>query len=134
MEKGMLRQLITLLLAVSAAQIPSHAQHTNEKDAPCAGVVVTADLSRCLSRARDSADAKLHAAYNQIHDKLETADAQRLTAAERSWIQYRDANCSAERELYAGGTASAPAHLACLEAMTRARTKELEIVYVVKMK
>jgi uncharacterized protein YecT (DUF1311 family) len=114
--------------------VPGCAQHMNEKDSPCADVVVTADLSRCLSDARDSADAKLNAVYNKIRDKLKTADAQRLVAAERLWIQYRDANCSAERELYAGGTASAPAQLVCLEVMTRARTKELEIMYVVKMK
>jgi uncharacterized protein YecT (DUF1311 family) len=132
MERAMLRQLITLSIAVSVAQIPSRAQHMNEKDGPCAGVAD--DLSSCLLSAKDSADAKLNAAYNQIHDKLETADAQRLTAAELLWIQYRDASCSAERELYAGGTTSAPAHLACLEAMTTARTKELKIVYLVKMK
>jgi uncharacterized protein YecT (DUF1311 family) len=100
----------------------------------CERRFVTADLSRCLLIAKDSADAKLNAAYNKIHDKLERADAQRLSAADRLWTQYRAANCSAERELYAGGAASAPAHLACLEAMTRARTKELEIMYVVKMK
>jgi len=134
MERAIVRQLLTLLLAVSAAQMPARSQHMNENDSPCAGVVVTADLSRCLLSAKDAADAKHNAAYNKIHDKLETADAQRLVAAERLWIQYRDANCSAERELYTGGTASAPAHLACLEAMTRARTKELEIIYVVKMK
>ena len=130
----MFRRLLTLMLAVSAAHIPGRAQHMNEKDSPCANVLVTADLSRCLLNARDSADAKLDHVYNKIRDKLETADAQCLVAAERLWIQYREANCSAERELYAGGTASPPAQLACLEAMTRARTKELEIMYVVKMK
>ena len=46
---------------------------------------------------------KLNATYHKIHDKLGTSDAQRLVAAERLRIQYRDANCSAERELYAGG-------------------------------
>jgi uncharacterized protein YecT (DUF1311 family) len=130
----MLRQLLTLLLAVSSAQIPGRAQHMNEKDSPCAAVVITADLTRCLLSAKDSADAKLNAAYSRIRDKLETADAQRLMAAERLWIQYRDASCSAERELYTGGTAAEPVYIACLEAMARARTKELEIIYVVKMK
>ena len=55
-------------------------------------------------------------------------------AAQRLWIQYRDATCSAERDLYEGGTAAAPAYLAWLEAMTRARTKELVITYAVKLK
>jgi hypothetical protein len=33
-----------------------------------------------------------------------------------------------------GGTAAAPAYLACLEAMTRARTKELAVGYAVRLK
>jgi uncharacterized protein YecT (DUF1311 family) len=130
-----MRQLIPgILLAISVANIPTRAQHLNEKDSPCAGVVVTAYLSRRLLAARDSADEKLNIAYKRIRDKLDAVDAQRLVAAERLWMQFRDANCSAERDLYAGGTASTPVYLACLEAMTRARTRELEVMYVVKMK
>jgi uncharacterized protein YecT (DUF1311 family) len=93
------------------SHIPSRAQHMNEKDAPCAG------------RCRNCGPLKLSAVYNKIRDKLEPADAERLSAAERLWIQPRDANCSAERALYAGGIASAPAHLSCLEAKTRARLR-----------
>jgi uncharacterized protein YecT (DUF1311 family) len=55
-------------------------------------------------------------------------------ATQRLWIQYRDANCTAERDLYDGGTAASPAYLACLEAMTRARTRELAVTYAVKLK
>jgi len=76
----------------------------------------------------------MNSVYNKIRERLDATRVQRLQAAQRLWIQYRDANCSAERDLYAGGTASGPAYLACLEAMTRARTKELEIMYAVKMK
>jgi uncharacterized protein YecT (DUF1311 family) len=72
--------------------------------------------------------------YKQLRGRLDAADGQRLVAAQRLWIQYRDANCSAERDLYEGGTAASPVHLACLEAMTRARTKELAVTYAVKLK
>jgi len=125
---------LALALAAAVVNIPAGAQHMNEKDSPCANVVVTADLAGCLSTARDSADARMNSVYNKIRERLDATRVQRLQAAQRLWIQYRDANCSAERDLYAGGTASGPAYLACLEAMTRARTKELEIMYAVKMK
>jgi uncharacterized protein YecT (DUF1311 family) len=117
-----------------AANVPARAQHMNETDSPCAGVVVTVELANCLARARDAADAKLNVAYKQLRAKLDAADGQRLVATQRLWIQYRDANCAAERELYDGGTAASPAYLACLEAMTRARTKELAVTYAVKLK
>ena len=113
------RLTVMLIAAVLAAKFPARAQHMNEKDSPCADVVVTVDLANCLARARDVADAELNGIYKRLRDKLDTADGQRLVAAQRLWIQYRDANCAAERDLYEGGTASHPAYLACLEAMTR---------------
>ncbi len=127
--------LVSVLFAVSLlASIPARAQHMNEKDSPCADVVVTVDLANCLSKARDSSDAKLNSLYKDLRKRLDVSDAERLVVAQRLWIQYRDANCSAERKLYESGTASSPAYLACLEAMTRARTKELEVTYAVKLK
>ena len=118
---------LTLLLLIP----PVYAQHMNEKDSPCAGIAGTADLVQCLSKARTSADAKLNALYMNVLDKLRTRgdDAERLRNTERLWVQYRDANCAAERDLYGGGTGGPPAYLACMEAMTRARTKEMYIVY-----
>ncbi|HWB96424.1 MAG TPA: lysozyme inhibitor LprI family protein [Bryobacteraceae bacterium] len=106
----------------------------NEKDSPCASVVVTADLVQCLAKARDAADAQLNAVYKTVRGKLDAAEVQQLLTAQRLWIQYRDANCSAERDLYGGGTATGPAYLACLEAMTRARAKELKVTYAVTLK
>jgi uncharacterized protein YecT (DUF1311 family) len=106
----------------------------NEPDSPCAGVSVTTDLVDCLSKAKDTADAQLNSVYKDLRKKLDASDAKRLIETERSWITYRDANCSAERALYDGGTGAFPAYLACLESMTRARTKELKITYAVKLK
>ena len=90
--------------------------------------------SNADAKARDAADAELNAVYKLVRGNLDGANGQRLVAAQRLWIQYRDANCAAERDLYEGGTAAFPAYLACLEAMTRARTKELAVTYAVKLK
>ncbi len=128
------RLILSLIVAALAANVPALAQHMNEKDSTCADVVVTVELANCLAKARDAADAKLNAAYKQLRSRLDAADGQRLIVAQRLWIQYRDANCTAERDLYDGGTAASPAYLACLEAMTRARTKELAVTYAVKLK
>jgi uncharacterized protein YecT (DUF1311 family) len=123
-----------LLVAFTGAPVAVHAQHMNEKDSPCANVVVTRDLVNCLSKAKDAADAKLSAIYTQLRQRLGGEDADRLVETQRTWVKYRDENCTAERELYGGGTAAGPAYLACVEAMTRARTKELQITYTVRLK
>jgi len=121
----------SLLLAAAA---PCHAQQMNEPDSPCAGVAVTSDLVSCLSKARDASDAKLNSVYQSIRKKLYGEDASRLVETQRLWIKYRDSNCAAERALYGNGTAQGPAYLACMEAMTRARTKELQVTYTVRLK
>jgi prophage antirepressor-like protein len=72
--------------------------------------------------------------YTKLRQRLEGANADRLAETQRTWLKYRDENCSVERELYGKGTAAGPAYLACLEAMTRARTKELQITYPVRLK
>jgi uncharacterized protein YecT (DUF1311 family) len=54
----------------------------------------------------------------------------KLKVAQRLWIQFRDANCSAEHELYLGGSAASMVEYACLEAVTRHRTEELNVMYV----
>lgn len=126
---------ITLNLVIAALMaIPGCAQHMNEKDSPCANVVITAQLGDCLSEARGKADAELYTVYKQVRSRLRADDAERLTKTQRLWIQYRDANCLAERDLYEGGTAKYPAYFACLESMTRARTRELQVTYAVALK
>jgi uncharacterized protein YecT (DUF1311 family) len=126
-------RLGTILLA-GLSGMPGYAQHMNEKDCPCANVLVTAELTSCFSQARDKADADLNSVYKQVKGRLQGADLERLTKTQRLWIQYRDANCSAEEELYAGGSARSAVYLACLESMTRARTRELRVTYVVRLK
>src|ERR1700690_3745256 len=97
-----------IFLTVALLSIPAYAQHMNEQDSPCANVVVTSELSKCLSDARDSADAKLNTVYEEVRSRLQGANAENLTKTQRLWTQYRDANCTAERDLYEGGTAKYP--------------------------
>jgi uncharacterized protein YecT (DUF1311 family) len=123
--------LLSLLLLIS---FPSHAQHMNVPDSPCAQVAVTTDLVDCLSKARVSSDTELNSLYQRVRARLDSREQKQLTETQRLWIQYRDANCAAERSLYEGGTAQYPAYAGCLEAMTRARTKELYVTYTVRLK
>jgi uncharacterized protein YecT (DUF1311 family) len=123
-----------ILLTAALIAIPAYGQHMNEKDSPCASVVATAELTKCLSEARDRADAELNSVSKEIRGRLKGSDAENLSKAQRLWIQYRDANCSAERDLYEGGTAKYAVYFACLESLTRGRTRELQVTYAVRLK
>lgn len=111
-----------------------HAQHMNEKDSPCPKAATTLDMAQCFSKAKASADENLTAIYKRVLSKLEGDDAKRLIKVQKLWAEYRDANCSAERALYQGGSAAPIVYLACLDAMTRARIGDLQQTYVVRLK
>jgi uncharacterized protein YecT (DUF1311 family) len=107
----------------------ARAQHMNSAGAPCRNVAVTVEMENCFTKAYKDADNRLNQSYSQIVKVLKPEDLERLKAAQRLWIQFRDATCVAESDLYQGGTASAPAYSACLEELTRQRTADLDTTY-----
>lgn len=117
------------LFAAFLATRPSVAQHMNAKDSPCDASAATSDLYSCFADALHKQDTALNAYYSRVQSTMEGDDLARLKASQRLWIQFRDANCEGEYELYSGGTAAPVVKEACLEAMTRHRVKELQEMY-----
>jgi uncharacterized protein YecT (DUF1311 family) len=101
----------------------------NSEAAPCRNAVVTLAMENCFGKAYKAADSELNQMYSQISKAVQPDDLQRLKVAQRLWVQFRDATCTAESNLYNGGTAAAPAYAACLEELTRQRTADLKTIY-----
>jgi len=118
-----------LLAAVICSGSIARAQHMNSPGAPCRNVAVTLAMENCFDKAYKAADSGLNQIYSQISKVLQPDDLERLKVAQRLWIQFRDATCTAESDLYSGGTASAPAYSACPEELTRQRTADLKTIY-----
>ena len=125
----LVRSWLLLLAALICYDSLARAQHMNYAGAPCRNVAITIAMENCFDKAYKAADGTLNQKYNQISKVLQPDDLQRLKVAQRLWIQFRDATCTAESNLYNGGTASAPAYSACLEELTRQRTADLETIY-----
>jgi uncharacterized protein YecT (DUF1311 family) len=123
------RSSLLLLAAFICSDSIARAQHMNSAGAPCRNVAVTIAMENCFDKAYKAADTELNQMYGQISKVLQSDDLQRLKVAQRLWIQFRDATCAAESNLYNGGTASAPAYSACLEELTRQRTADLKTIY-----
>jgi uncharacterized protein YecT (DUF1311 family) len=87
------------------------------------------EQTRCFRKEAEGADRELNLLYQRIRTILSPADQAKLQTAERLWVQFRDANCAAERELYDGGSAAPMVYAACLWADTRQRTTELSVMY-----
>jgi uncharacterized protein YecT (DUF1311 family) len=125
----LVRSWLLLLAAFLCFDSIARAQHMNSASAPCRNVAVTQAMENCFDKAYRAADSGLNQMYGQISKVLQPDDLQRLKVAQRLWIQFRDATCTAESDLYIGGTASAPAYSACLEELTRQRVTDLKTTY-----
>jgi uncharacterized protein YecT (DUF1311 family) len=125
----LVRSWLLLLTAFICCGSVARAQHMNSAGAPCRNVAITIAMENCFDKAYKAADSGLNQMYIQISRVLQPDDLQRLKVAQRLWIQFRDATCTAESNLYNGGTASAPAYSACLEEETRQRTADLTAIY-----
>ena len=120
---------LCLGLGVISTIATAHAQHMNSPLAPCRQVGNTVDTDNCFASALKDADVRLNQLYSKILSVLEPPDQQKLRAAQRIWLQYRDATCNAERDLYGDGTGSYPAYLACREEETRLRANDIQTTY-----
>ena len=86
---------------------------------------VTASMLDCIGAELKTQDARLNGAYKKLSAQLNPARKKQLVAAQRLWIQYRDANCA----FYAdpdGGTMAGVSASDCLLQATASRAKELE--------
>jgi uncharacterized protein YecT (DUF1311 family) len=84
----------------------------------------TYQMVECLKAKTAEWDKRLNVAYQKALDGAGSAQRDQLRAAQRLWIQYRDANC-----LYYGMGEGTIARLdagECMRSMTEARAKELE--------
>jgi len=117
----------TIVLLTSITQ--GSAQRMHFKDAPCQTAGSVAEVTQCFVLEAQRADLELNLLYNRLRQILSPTEQRQLKAVQRLWIQFRDANCAAERDLYGVGSAAPMAYEACLGADTRQRTAELNVMY-----
>jgi uncharacterized protein YecT (DUF1311 family) len=105
-----------------------HAQHMNAQESPSKSPASNADTRACFLQASKAADEPLNKTYGRIREVLSPREQTDLQTAQRLWLKFREANCSAERNLYAGGSGAPTAYDACIEA-SRQRASDFETMY-----
>jgi len=84
----------------------------------------TLQMIECIEGKTKLWDKRMNAAYQDALKDAEPAQREQLRAAQRLWLQYRDANC-AYYQLGQGSIARVQAE-DCMFRMTKARAKELD--------
>ena len=109
-------------VAMVALAAVADAGDQGDPDKSCDGN--TFQMVECLKTKTAQWDKRMNIAYQQALKDAGNAQREPLRAAQRLWIQYRDANC-----LYYGMGEGTIARLdagECMRSMTEARAKELE--------
>lgn len=95
--------------------------------AACPGETQT-DMNLCAGQAWQAEDGKLNQAYQAVLARLGTdaGGRQRLTAVERAWIAFRDAQCAFVSSGSDGGSVAPMIAAQCKAEQTRLRTAALD--------
>jgi uncharacterized protein YecT (DUF1311 family) len=114
----------TLIAAVSICLLISAANAGDQGDPAQSCDGSTNEMVECLKAKTAQWDKRLNIAYQKAVQDAGSAQRDQLRAAQRLWVQYRDANC-----LYYGMGEGTIARLdagECMRSMTEVRAKELE--------
>ena len=111
-------------LAMVAVSAPATADMFGDGFKPCGDAASTAATVDCTTRKTKEWDRRLNASYGELLRSAEADQRPALQAAQRLWLQYRDANCA----FYAAGPGTIRQVNAaeCLRAMTQDRASEFE--------
>jgi uncharacterized protein YecT (DUF1311 family) len=119
-----MRSLIIATLCALVSTVLATAAQAGDQGDPRSCDGSTAEMVECLKAQTAQWDKRMTIAYQQVMKNAAAAQRDQLRAAQRLWIQYRDANC-----LYYGmgeGTIARVDAGECLRRMTEARAREFE--------
>ena len=119
-------RLMFFILPVVAVMAPSlaKAEMFGPSFKPCGKETSTPAVVECVQAKTNTADQRLNAAYKALQARVEANQRRPLLAAQRLWVQYRDANCAfyGTRD----GSIRQVQGAECIRSMTEDRARELE--------
>jgi len=107
-----LRVILFLLAACLLSLVSARAQTQGE-------------MNREAAAEFQKADRELNKLYPQVVAKLDAEGQEKLKAAQRAWVAFRDAQAALEADSARGGTMAPLLHSASLTATTQDRIKQL---------
>lgn len=129
-------RLVIALLFFTALGSPHSSSHRAEdtpQKGPCDAAATQLDLNQCYGQQFKNADAHLNKIYSSLVKQLQSVKngtaVQKLQAAEKAWIRYRDLHCEAARFEFEGGSMSPMVWAQCMAMTTQHRIEEIKAAY-----
>lgn len=96
-------------------------------DIDCNNAMDQSTMNMCADKDYQAADKKLNEIYGKLMTALDDAKYKaKLKAAEKAWIQYRDAECTFEVAENEGGSIYPLVYAGCATRLTDVHAKELQ--------
>lgn len=113
-----------ILVVVSLVLVQISTAYADDCESP----ETQAMMNECASLAFKKSDSELNAAYKQIRARLNSDGNTRkmLTAAQRAWVTYRDAECAFLASGVAGGSVYPSVYADCLDSLTTRRIDDFQ--------
>jgi uncharacterized protein YecT (DUF1311 family) len=91
----------------------------------CNNLKTQLEMNACAANEYQRDDAKLNEYYKELAEKLGPSEKERLKAAQRAWIKFRDLQCEFEASRYEGGSIQPLVRSSCLAQVTKQRNVDL---------
>ncbi len=131
-----MRRLGSLLVVIGCLSGGVFAFADDSAAPDCVNMPTQADMNSCAAIDADKADKALNAQYKKTRaaavefdkgmDGSGASAVEKLTAAQRAWITFRDATCDIQTAISGGGSMEATLVYGCLESETKKRTEDLK--------
>jgi uncharacterized protein YecT (DUF1311 family) len=97
----------------------------------CKNAMSTPEINECAAAEQKAVEAKLNEVYRRVIKSLDTnkdsaAAKDKLVLAQRAWVKFREADCEAVYENWAGGTIRTVMYIGCMQQHAEHRIKDLE--------
>jgi uncharacterized protein YecT (DUF1311 family) len=118
-------------LSILVATALLAAAGTASAQAPdCKNAMTTLEMNACAAADEKVVEAKLNEVYQRVlksyGDQEHAAARSKLIAAQRAWVKFREADCDAVLEKWAGGSIRTQMYIGCMQNHAERRIKDLE--------
>ncbi|MGA3091629.1 MAG: lysozyme inhibitor LprI family protein [Terriglobales bacterium] len=123
--------LIGVLLLFAVISTPSGLQNyalaqVKHSTASCDSETTTAAMRNCENLRYQQAEKALDSTYAELMKKLDETGREKLRAAEKVWLQYREADATFQADTARGGTLAPLIRITVMSDMTETRVAELK--------
>ncbi len=115
--------LALALLCISQTQAQQRAKPAAQAKQPCANPQTQSAMNQCAIDEFKKTDAEMNKVYQQL--LLKTDRPEKLKAAQRAWVAFRDANCEYDASISEGGSMESGLRYGCYTTATKTRTNQL---------